>query len=223
MSPAGEHPVSVRGRYACRRALVGFTLLEMVLSLTLAGVVIVATLSFHRFTLDTRANVLEAAEAIHAQRVVMDRLAFELTTALAYPFLNLGLSGDEQRITFPTTRVPGPAAWVDRGLTDEPVPPEHDLGIVGYRLMIEEEEGGFTRVLGLERLEQTLASARAPEEGEEIQSRLLTPHVRFIAFAYYLDGNWVDSWEGGDLPQAVRITIGGDPLPEDVEIEDYPG
>lgn len=201
-----------------------FTLLEILLAMVLAGAVIVSTLSFYDFVLQTRSDVLEASEELHAQRLVMDRMASELTAALAYPFLNLGMTGSNERIGFPTTRVPGPAAWVDRGLTDRPVPPEHDLSIVGYRLAWsdDDEAGGEPRIIGLERLEQTLATAMDPEEGDEIRARLMTRHVRFVFFEYFLDGNWLDSWEGGDLPAAVRVTIGGPPLPEGVEPENYP-
>jgi len=69
-----------------------------------------------------------------------------------------------------------------------------------------------------------LVSAQAAEEGEEIQGALIAPQFKFVSFGYWDNeaGEWLPSWEGGDLPLAVEVLLGAEPLPEDLEPQEYP-
>ena len=211
------------GRRSCPIMLrCGFTLMEILLALAVVGGVILGVLGFYRSVADSRNDIIAYAEGIGARRAVMEMLTDELRGALAYRFLNLGVEGTEDSILFPTTRIPGPAVWIDRELTDQPIPPEHDLHVVGYRPALWEREDGTVYVAGLERTHQQVVTAQAPEEGDEIIVDFVTGHVRFIFFEYHDGAQWQTSWTGGDLPAAVRITLGGHVLPEEIEPEDYP-
>ena len=68
---------------------------------------------------------------------------------------------------------------------------------------------------------QKILSAREAEEGEEIETQLVSDHIRFVRFRYWMEDDWVETWTEGGLPLAVEIVIGADPLPEEIEPQDY--
>lgn len=200
-----------------------FTLLEVSLAVTLALVLLVAMLTFYKQTTDVRAAVIEEAELVGAERAVMDLLTQELQAAFVYEFLGQGLEGAVDRMNFTSLTVPGGGVWLSKKITEAAeVPPERDLVLVGYRLRVSEDESGRPRVDGLERTCQRTLTARQAEEGQEIEAILLTSRIRFLRLGYWDGSAWVASWSGGDLPQAVEIVLGEEPLPERVEPAEYP-
>ena len=200
----------------------GLTLLEVVLALTLTVGMMIGVLAFYRHVLTARANVTRDIGAASLDRILMDRLTGELRGTMVYPFLGFGMDGQVDQIKFISISLPGPAAWAVRQSTEDPIPPEVDMQMVGYRLRITvNEEGEFT-IDGLERTCQKILGARETEEGEEIEVSLLSPHMRFIRFRYWKENDWVDTWTEGGLPLAVEIVTGAQPLPEDMEPQDYP-
>ena len=90
-----------------------------------------------------------------------------------------------------------------------------------YRIRYSEDEMGELVAVGLERTCQKVLSQRT-EEQEQIPSALLTDHVRFLHLRYWSEGDWVESWDGGDLPLAVEIVLGAEALPADLAPEEYP-
>lgn len=203
------------------------TLLEVVLAIALTVGLMGMALGFYRQVVDVRRDFsgqLSTVQATASRRMVMDRITDELRTAIVYPFLQIGLSGQAMEMQFMTAALPGPAAWATEDITDDPVPPEHDIQLVGYRLRIGEDEDGLEVVEGLERTVQKIVSAQVAEEGEEIQGCLVAPQYKFVSFRYWDNeaGEWLDTWEGDDLPLAVEILLGAQPLPEDLEPQDYP-
>lgn len=210
------------GRDGARARRMGFTLIEMILAISLAVMVVGGILSFYDYALASREQLREEMAFIDAQRRVMDRVTDELRAAIAYRAMGMGMEGQVDQIgSFPTTRLPSAAVWVERSMTDAPLPPEHDITVVGYRLRIEENEDGEEVITGLERTEQLLVMARAVEEGEDIRATLLTEHVKFLRVRYYGDGQWMTQWTGGDLPAAVEITMGPTPVPADTDLVDF--
>lgn len=202
----------------------GMTLLEVVLAIALATGVIGGALGFYSHALDIRARLETEMRRIESQRSVMDMLTNELRRAMSIRFLNMGLEGDVQEMEFPCATLGDyRRIWEPLGSTEDPVSPEYDVPVVGYRLrIVEDEETGEEVVVGLERTFQKLPTVQAAEEEEEIESKLLSELIRFVGFRYWRGGIWLGSWSGGDLPQAVEITVGSEPLPEGTEIEDYP-
>ena len=210
-----------------RRARGGLTLLEVVIAVALTVGLMFSALSFYQQVADTQADFGDELGSIRAtavRRAVMDRITDELRTAIEYPFLQIGLSGQPMEMRFMTVALPGPAVWAAADIIDEPIPPEHDVRWVGYRLRICEDEDGMEVVEGLERTEQKVVSAEEAEEGEEIVGSLVAPQFKFAAFRYWDNqgGEWLDNWEGGTLPLAVEILLGTEELPEDMEPQDYP-
>lgn len=199
-----------------------FTLLEVILAVTLGLGLVGSVMVFYDHAANVRKAVLSDAEMVAAERIIMDRITDELRGATVYPFLDMGVEGRPGEIHFITTALPGPRAWAVRKATEDPIPPACDLRIVGYRLGTSEDENGRMQINGLERTDQRILTARTAQEGREIIASLLTPHVRFIRFRYRAAGGWTESWTRRDLPGAVEITLGFKPLPEDTDPQDYP-
>ena len=212
---------------ADRRAPRGLTLIEVVISIALTIGLMGAALGFYRHVVDVRQQFtgqLARTQRTAARRMVMDRITGELRSAMVYPFLGLGMSGQAMEMRFVTAAVPHQTAWAAEGITDAPVEPEQDLRIVGYRLRYVEDEEGFEVIEGLERSVQKTLTAQVVEEGQEVRFALMAPQIKFVRFGYWDNeaGEWLPDWEGGDLPMAVEIALGAEPLPEDMEPEEYP-
>ena len=186
-----------------------------------------AVLTFYSHVLDVRDDFhgqMSSVRVTAARRAVMDRITAELRSAITYPFLQLGLSGQPDEMQFIRAGLPGQGVWAVRDATEDPIPPEHDLQLVNYRVRIVEDESGELVCEGIERNWQKIIAAETAEEGEEIQSALIAPQFKFIGFRYWDNENaeWVTMWESGDLPMAVEIALVVEPLPENVEPEEYP-
>ena len=200
----------------------GMTLLEVVLAVTLTVGVVCSATAFYRCALDVRSGLEAEMRVVEARRLIMDRITNELRYALVYKFLGLGVEGSAQQVRFVSATLPGPAAWAVRKPTEAPIRPEHDLRLIGYRLRTyEDEQIGSLIVGGLERNCQKLLAVEVIEEGRTVESTLLTEHIKFIAFRYWQGGRWLESFSG-DLPLAVEITMGTEPLPAETAVADYP-
>ncbi len=228
----------------------GFTLLEVILAVALTLLVAGTTLGFYRYVMDLRDRIGQEADMIATQRIVMDRLTTELRGAMTHPLLE-GMSGTAYELSFATCVLPGRSAWAVTGPTEEPPLPEFDLHRVTYRLRYEENAAGEWTEAGLERLCEKVALGRrsAEEEtgieGEQVEppSALLSSRIRMIYFLYHDGVEWIDVWpppaaeegQGGeeedaeaqqrrtaiDLPLAVEINLGTEPMPEGMTIEEY--
>jgi len=203
------------------------TLLEVVLAVALTVGLMTAALAFYEAITAARnsfTDQLQTAQATAAQRRVMDRITEELRSAIVYRFLGAGLAGQPMEMRFMTANLPGKGVWATEDITERPIAPQHDIQLVGYRLRIGEDENGDEVIEGLERTVQRVLAAAVAEEGEDIEGALIAPQFRFVTFHYWDNqvGEWLPSWEEGDLPLAVEIVLGIEPLPEDLEPEDYP-
>jgi len=218
-----------------RQAHRGFTLLEVMLAIALLVGFMGGLLGFYSYATDLRQRVGEQAGDLAAKRLVMDRITTELRGANVSRFLRIGLTGKSDRMQFIAASLPGAAIWVEAKTGEDPIPREHDLRLIGYSLQIPtddngeplRDEDGEIIINGLERTVQKLLTAPNVEEGEtfdevqQIQRSLLAPQFKFLSFRYWTGDTWLDSWRGGDLPLAVEVALGAEPLPEDMEIEDY--
>jgi len=223
LSAAGPETRRAGGEGGRRRARSGFTLLEVVLAVTLALALMAAMLTFYKQAADVRAAVLGDVRLVSAERMTMDRLTEELRSAFVQRFLGLGLEGGLSEMRFAALTFPGGAMWVEQNVTDvNPMAREADVQIVGYRLRYSEDEMGQVVVDGVERTCLRTPTARISEEGKEIQATLLSPDIKFLRLRYWDGTTWAETWGGGTLPQAVEIVLGKEPLPEHVEPLEYP-
>lgn len=195
-----------------------FTLAEVVLAVTLAMGLAGGVLAFYRHVSDIRRRVRAQGEDLASERLVMDRITAELRAAMGFP---VRLRGSADSVSFVSATLPGAAAWAVRKSTEEPIPPEHDLQLVGYRLGKEEDEEGNVFITGLERTCQKIIAAPEVEEGDEISVALLTGRMKFLYLRYWTGSTWLETWSDSGLPQAVEINLGFEPLPEDTEPAEY--
>ncbi len=199
------------------------TLLEVMLAISIIIGMMVALYSFYDGLLSSRARMAETTKRVSFRRALMDRVTSELRSAKVYPFIRFGLEGASDQMEFVTATLPGRAAWAVRESTDDPIPPEVDLQFVGYRLRVYEPETGETYIAGLERTCQKILLAEEVEEGVEKEVVFLSSEIRYLKLQYWSDNQWHESWSGGDLPGAVEIVIGYEPMPEDAAEDDpYP-
>ena len=206
----------------------GFTLVEVILAVSLTMGIVLAALAFYQEIISTReafADRLGAVEVTAARRAVMERMTDELRSAIVYPFLRMGLTGDSEGMQFMVASLPGQGVWATEDISDQPVAPQHDVRIVGYRLRHSEDpDTGEEIVEGIERTEQTVIAAPTVEEGYDVAAALVAPSFKFLSLRYWdnQSGDWLEAWNGGDVPVAVEIVVGIEPLPENTEPAEYP-
>ncbi|MFP4052338.1 MAG: type II secretion system protein J [Phycisphaerae bacterium] len=214
---------------ATRSGRGGFTLLEILLAIVLIVGVLGGVFGLYAYASDFRETLNEESQRVSQRRAVMARLTDELRATVAEPWLRedpdsegdlmlqFGLVGETDEDMYYCTlrlvcaRVPGPAAWVERNITEKPVEPESDLMVVTYALRVDPESG---QVEGLQRTEQKLLASLPETPG---RTTLVDPRARFFQVRYWSasDSDWVYEWPEGGLPMAVEIVI-SDELPEDM-------
>ncbi len=212
-----------KGNPHCR----GFTLLEVLLAVSLVVLLVGAVYAFYSHTLDTRDHLRREGQVIFAQRRVLDLLTEQLQSTRS------GLDGSGDTVSFMRTVVPGRPVFLTPNITrapsiasdktgPTPFDPQHDVQLVTYRLKRITDEDGVEQIAGLERTCIKTVTAKVAEEGENVEAVFLTEHVRFIHLQYWDGSDWSDSWTGRSLPQAVRIGLGTEPLPDDATADEYP-
>ena len=213
-----------------------FTLLEVVLAVALVVLLSGVVYLIYDHALGVRATLHRQATTALAQRRILDMMTADLTSALPFSTLQMGLEGQTDSLQFARTMLPSRAVFAAEpfggGLgapggsgegQDRPVvEPQADVELVGYRLRLEEDEEGQMQVVGLERTTQRTVLATTAEEGQEIQAVLLSEAVKFLRVQYWDGQAWVESWSGRSLPAAVRIDLGLEPLGEEESPEEYP-
>jgi type II secretion system protein J len=199
----------------------GFTLLEVLLAISLIAAVTAGVYGLYASAASFREQLIASSRGVSRRRMLMTALTEELTSAVLEPWLRedpesegdlmlqFGLVGElheetwDAELTFVTARLPGPAAWVQRNITETPPDPESDLAAVTYRMRYDDETG---QPLGLERIERKLLASLPDEPGRR---ELIAPDVRFFSVRYWSenDGDWASSWPEGGLPMAVEIVV----------------
>lgn len=216
---------SIRGRRSQRRShSAAFTLIEMVLAISLSVGLAGTAIWFYQHTGEVRTAALEQMDQISSRRQLMDRVTMQLRGAIQLPLSNTGVQGTTDQLNFVTAALPGRAAWAVRQTTEDLIPAEQDLVLVSYGLRYVETDDGYTTIEGLESRAQKILNAPVVEEGEEIQSLLLSTQTRFVRFQYWDGAEWLTAWDPAEqegLPKAVEVAIGTQPLPENTEPVDY--
>ena len=200
-----------------------FTLLEVIITISLATALIGAAIGFYQYAGSIRNTAVQEVEAVSARRQIMDRLTADLRGAVALPLSGPSMQGTSDRIVFLTATLPGKAAWAIRNATEDPIPPEQDLRQVTYGLQTWEDEQGAIHVSGFETQTQKLILAPIVEEGEQITTTLLSPQYLFVRFQYWDGSQWLPEWvDQPTLPLAIDVSLGIEPLAEGTDPLDYP-
>ena len=91
----------------------GFTLLEMVLGISLASGLLLAVFAIHHQAEQIRQGVEAELDTIAAARLFLDRITFELQAAARDRGFDMDLDGRHHSIEFLTTTMPPPSAWAE--------------------------------------------------------------------------------------------------------------
>ena len=211
----------------------GFTLLEVVLALSITIGLLVVVLYFYQQAARLRDSTLGATAGLAAVRLCMDRLGTELRTASAQPG---SFSGGPRELEFLHCELPEPPGGV-AGETPREVAPAFRLRRIRYALPETDDPADGP---GLVRTETTVTAA-APEPGVESvaaeppdtndvwavegttaevegtrvttvfpgagTAALTLPEIRHLGLRYWDGAAWVDSWSGSSLPRGVEITL----------------
>ena len=191
---------------------------------------------FSRYAAEVRAQTVQRLEKVHARRVVLERLSQQVRSATLYPNAGLLVEGQHDTLTFGAVVLPPPSVFNQYGTTEKPPPPQHDVVKTTYRLRkVTDDSERVLEVQGIEvAIQKLLTAPVALEPGKEavepdasaaiIETRLLSPYFRFLRFRYFDGSAWLegDAWTAGELPRAIEVSIGEQPLPDGVDPPDYP-
>ncbi len=187
-----------------RRA--GFTLVELLLGLSLFSVIGLAAYGSLRSGLEAQRRVTERALEDQLVRGLLDLIAADLEAAFisggALDSGFIGTNADEDELprdslTFVTAR----------GRPDGSLPGEMDLLGVTYEIDVDDE----TPASGLVRHRRRILTAAAADADEvDADADELAPEVEGLDFEYFDGSEWQQVWDSSvsaSLPRAVRVTI----------------
>ena len=197
--PPASNP-SARPRTA-RSGEAGFTLLELLVALTIVAILALAEAAPFQSTLKTRERAETAMDQSNAARLTLQRLAEELSGAVF-------VAGERQRFSLIDRTFDRPASELRfttnaaRRVSSEPQDP---LEMVGYRL-----EPGPPDSRGGVLVKEQLPSVAA-------DSTPFTPNViledvaSFTARVLPDKGDWRPTWQGGEeninIPRGVELSL----------------
>lgn len=206
----------------------GFTLVEVILAVAIASGLLVVAISYYQRSADLRGKLLEESERLAAMRLVMDRITSDLRTAFAEP--REGFVGSADSMRFVHAGSPTSANLL-----------EGSLKLVVYSA-VTNLAGTNSVVIGFDRVESPLVELRVSTNSISAPTTLtnepvafhgemdplatnrvtapivepLTRAIRFAQFRYFNGSEWLEAWNGVDLPLGVEVTLGAEPmLPED--------
>lgn len=214
-----------------RRDRLAFTLVEVLLAISIASALLISALLFYRQAADLRTQILVESDRLGTMRRVLDLMASDLRSAQAVPGVGDAFSGGSNWISFTRLTVPrtGPGGASGAGALS--------LQRVTYTAPVH-TEGTNTSVAGLSRVEDSPDAARpslpvAPPAGldpgpfggtnrgtvsisyeeaiakprEEAPANLITDLVRFVRLRYWDGAAWLDGWTNSVPPPGIEIVI----------------
>ncbi len=207
-----------------------FTLIEILLALSITAVLLGVAMAFYRQVADMRGQVLRESERLAAMRLVFDRFTADLRSALPGAPGGGGFDGDATSMTFSRIRLEprgaggsvriafGPV-WAADGtnLAVQGIARLENASIPKPSLPVPSTSSeAVTPIVTPETNSITEAITNAPVEP-------LTDQIRYMRLRYWNGVVWLDRWTNGTTPAGVEITLGWDPLEPGVEPEDYTG
>ncbi len=196
-----------------------FTLIEVILAVVIASGLLVVAISYYQRSADLRGQLLEESQRLTTIRLIMDRLSGDLRTAMAEPRQGFSGTPDSMRFVHVGSPTPGNLG-------------EGALKLVSYSVATNAQGTNAAVVIGFNRVETPLIELRVAStnaDGFSFNGAMdpalaatnqvvepMTRGIRFVRFRYFNGSEWMDSWDGVDLPRGVEATFGTEPvLPED--------
>jgi prepilin-type N-terminal cleavage/methylation domain-containing protein len=177
----------------------GFTFLELLLAVALLAIVAATVYASFRATASAIARTTQEGASAQAARVILSRLADELTStewsATRQETLFLGSTQDEQGQTV------GQLQFTSRSHTWYPTqPPAVEMTIIGYEV----DSGPH----GLQLWRTEMANPFLLDGGTE--RVMMTDQLADAQFRYYAKGKWETGWDASQqhqLPDLVEIVL----------------
>lgn len=205
-----------------------FTLLEVLLAVSIAAGMLAVVLFFYTQAANLRVHLFYETGRVSAVRLLLDRLTTELGNARRCGTLQAGLKGGSDNIEF--VRLDGPSAmnWTN---TADPtlVGPSSPFRLVRYAVLLSADG---TNVTGLTRTEEPLLKKTIePADEGDLSSTNTTvlrrnpvaiDQIRFLRFRYWDGAAWTNTWTAAGLPSGVEVSLGAEPLPEETTPDEYP-
>lgn len=223
----------------------GFSLLEVLLAMSLVIVMMAAIFSFYQFALRIRATSHRRVHRAQLARTLLEQIAHDLrgiapNTTKYTPVLR----GNPEILDCLTAAVPDPQLFADRSITGSGPARQMDLRRIMWFLAVNEEEydeNNDPLIVGIVRrtqrnldpfksfvdeetgeiMEDQGGMASDDEEYRTFYDQLVTTEIRFLEFSYYNGQKWLQKWEmpegpaGVMIPVAIRVTIGFASVPAD--------
>jgi type II secretory pathway pseudopilin PulG len=228
-----------------------FTLIEVVLAISIAVGILTVVLLFYHQTTTLRTRLMEETSRLAVMRLVMERLNVELASARLSGPHGQGLSGGADNFQF--VRLGFPTSW------DATNPPpsaasQISLHLISYTLVQDTNQAtqvdtNQTVDRGLLRSDVALGQAAGTNSvppatndfsaipftvspsGADTNSLAgptpmppggLISQIRFFHLRYWDGASWSDAWPGPDLPVGIEVSLGADPLPPELAVDAYP-
>lgn len=189
------------GRTRASRGEAGFTLLELLVALTIVAILALAQATPFQRTITSRERAEDAMERSNAARLTLQRIAEELTGAVSLP-------GARQRFTLLDRTLERPAsdlAFTTTAARRVRAGPQDPFEVVRYHL-----EPGAPDAPGGVLVKDQLPSVAA--DGVEPTSNVVLEDVTAFSVRVLPDGgDWLPTWQGGeggpDVPRAVELQL----------------
>jgi prepilin-type N-terminal cleavage/methylation domain-containing protein len=203
----------------------GFTLVEVILAVMIASGLLVVAVSYYQKSADLRSQLIEETERLTTIRLMMDRISWDLRTAIPEPRQGFTGTTDFMKFVHAAAPLPGNLA-------------EGALKLVTYAA-VTNAQGTNATIIGFDRVETPLIEMRlATSTNREPLSfngamdpmatltnavvEPLTRAIRLVQFRYFDGAEWLETWNSADLPMGVEVTFGTD-APSESEEEPYVG
>ena len=189
------------------RARRGFTLIEVVLAISIAIGIMLVLLFFYNQAANLRAQLMQEAERLSIVRLLMDRITMELRTSRPHAFFEATFIGETNFIQFVRTELVSDVAWKNGERVSSP---QTDLRLVRYTLLTDTNAAA-----GLYREEEPLVETRTVRSASPTVDvtlpkppEPLSEDVRYLRFRYWDGTKWLESWDGPKMPFGVEISLG---------------
>lgn len=217
-----------------------FTLIEIILAISLSVLLFGAMIGFYQYAAAVRADATEQIELVQTRRMIMRMITEDLRAATTYARFDPSiLESDAENLSFLTTRLPTPSTFNITSVTEKPPPAQMDLYRVIYRLRKWEQDDDLPEdvqvgdVIGIERGVQRILWPReqlldteqelGEEDEREVEWTMLTTDYQYLRFGYF-DGQEILEERGmSELPVAVEVILGMEPMPEGEDPAEHEG
>lgn len=208
-----------------------FTLLEVLIALSLTVVLLGVLMSFYWETMKVRQSAVDIADRTQLARQVLSRIANELRGAVGIDEIRFPvehrLLGDRRQISFLTTALPRSDQYQFTGEFDEQPPARADMTQLTYWLWIDPEntdEDGEPIVGGIIRTEKQTLNQYLVEEDDplDVRNDLWSYELGYLEFRYFDGVEWTTVWDatqGNSLPHMIMVTVGFKPITQ-AELDD---